>query len=216
MKLTIHWKYQNNGVEAEFTAEELTLHEALAVAEDLQNNNRTKSLQIFDEFESAWTVKNLKKFIKKMETEPSNVVVYFDGGFDLQSSQGGLGCAIYYEQNGKAFRVRRNRKLDYIGSNNESEYEALKFAIDILEELGVEMQTVQFIGDSQVVIHQMDGEWPVYEENLSNYADLIDEKLKKLGITPIYRLVPREKNDEADSLATQALKDIDISAKIEK
>lgn len=215
MKLTIRWTYKNKDVEVEFISDELTPQQALIIVEDLQNSNRTKSIDISDEHNSTWSLKSLKKYLKEMETAPNNVIVYFDGGFDLQSQEVGLGCVIYFEQNGKKYRLRRNAKINYLSSNNEAEYAALKFAIDELQGLDVHHQTVQFIGDSQVVINQMAGDWPVYEKYLSKWADVIDEKLQNLEITPEFKQVPREENQEADSLATQALKDIEITAKIE-
>lgn len=71
---------------------------------------------------------------------------------------------------------------------------------------------VRFIGDSQVVINQLSEEWPTLENNLSRWADRIEEKLKDLSIQPIYELVGRKRNVEADRLATQALQGISITA----
>ena len=150
-----------------------------------------------------------------METEPSNVTVYFDGGFNLESRISGLGCVIYFEQNGKKYRLRKNLTLDGLSSNNEAEYAALHFSVQELESLGVHHQTVRFIGDSQVVINQMSGEWPVYEKELMNWADRIDEYLNRLGIKPEFEPVSRKENEEADRLANQALDDIEIDGKIE-
>lgn len=216
MKLTITWTYRTkNGIETQFTSDQLPPAHALTIAEDLLNTGRAKSITITDQYDSTWQLKELKKYLKETETAPHNVIVYFDGGFDIQEKISGLGCAIYFEQNGKKFRLRRNERVEHLISNNEAEYAALNFAIEELRELDVHHQTVKFIGDSQVVINQMSGEWPVYEQNLSNWADRIDEKLKELGITPEFELVPREQNGEADQLATQALKNIEISGKIE-
>ena len=78
--------------------------------------------------------------------------------------------------------------------------------------LNVHHLPVRFIGDSQVVINQMGGEWPLLEHNLSGWADRIDNKLRDLGIQPEYELVQRKMNSEADRLATQALNSISITA----
>ncbi len=71
---------------------------------------------------------------------------------------------------------------------------------------------VRFIGDSQVVINQLTGEWPALENILSGWADRIDQKLKDLGVQPEYELVQRKLNSEADRLATQALNGVAITA----
>lgn len=215
MKITIEWTYHHKGVETVFRSEEMPPAHALSVAEELMKTGRTKNILFLDEHDSTWTLKEIKKYIKEMETEPSNVTVYFDGGFNLESRISGLGCVIYFEQNGKKYRLRKNLTLNGLSSNNEAEYAALHFSVQELESLGVHHQTVRFIGDSQVVINQMSGEWPVYEKELMNWADRIDEYLNRLGIKPEFEPVSRKENEEADRLANQALDDIEIDGKIE-
>ena len=97
-------------------------------------------------------------------------------------------------------------------SNNEAEYAALYLCLQELELLNVHHLPVRFIGDSQVVINQLSGEWPVYEKGLSGWADRIEQKLKDLSIQPEYELVQRKLNSEADRLATQSLNGISITA----
>lgn len=215
MKITIEWTYHHKGVETVFRSEEMPPAHALSVAEELMKTGRTKNILFLDEHDSTWTLKEIKKYIKEMETEPSNVTVYFDGGFNIESRISGLGCVIYFEQNGKKYRLRKNLTLNGLSSNNEAEYAALHFSVQELESLGVHHQTVRFIGDSQVVINQMSGEWPVYEKELMNWADRIDEYLNRLGIKPEFEPVSRKENEEADRLANQALDDIEIDGKIE-
>lgn len=79
-----------------------------------------------------------------------------------------------------------------------------------LDLLGVHHLPVKFIGDSQVVINQLIGEWPCLEVSLAKWADRIDEKLTQLGIQPQYHLISRKDNREADRLASQALNNIEI------
>lgn len=213
MNIRIEWVYRiPNGVETVFRSEEMALVEALLFAEDLERIGRAKSMTFIDQFDSTWTVKEMKKYLKEMETEPHNVTVYFDGGFDRATNRSGLGCVIYYEQNGKSYRLRRNAFASGLASNNEAEYAAFHLSVQELEQLNVHHLPVRFIGDSQVVINQMNEEWPVVEKDLSSWADKIDRKLQDLGIRPEYELVPRKLNAEADRLATQALNDIKITA----
>lgn len=216
MKITIEWTYKTkNGIETTFRSEEMPPAHALTIGEDLEKTGRAKKIQYIDQHDSTWMTKELKKYIKEIETEPHNVKVYFDGGYDIQTSHAGLGIAIYYEQSGKQYRLRRNAAASGLNSNNEAEYAALHLAIVELDLLDVHHQTVQFIGDSQVVINQMSGEWPAYEKDLAGWADRIDEKLNNLGITPEFELVPRKSNSEADRLATQSLQGIEITGQIE-
>ena len=216
MKITIEWTYKTkNGIETVFRSDEMPPAHALTIGEDLEKTGRAKKIQFIDQHDSTWLAKELKKYIKEIDTEPHNVKVYFDGGYDIQTSNAGLGIAIYYEQNGKSYRLRRNAPASGLNSNNEAEYAALHLAIVELDLLDVHHQTVQFLGDSQVVINQLSGEWPAYEKDLASWADRIDEKLNELGITPEFELVPRKLNSEADRLATQSLQGVGITGQIE-
>lgn len=215
MKITIEYTFDYKGLSTIFHSDEVTVAHAISIAEQLEKTGRAKNITFTDQHDSTWSMKELKKYLKEMETEPSNVTVYFDGGYDRENRLSGLGCVIYFEQNRKSYRIRKNVKVDGLQSNNEAEYAALSFAITELEFLGVHHQTVRFIGDSQVVMNQMSGEWPVYEKDLARWADEIDEKLNKIGVHPEFELVPRNENKEADYLATQALHDIVIDGKIE-
>ena len=216
MKIRIEWTYKTpKGTETVFHSEDMPIAQALLIAEDMERTGRAKKVTFTDQFDSTWTIKEMKSYLKELETEPHNVTVYFDGGFDIATRSSGLGCVIYYDQSGKSYRVRRNAPSAELTSNNEAEYAALYLNLQELELLNVHHQPVRFIGDSQVVINHLNGEWPVIEKELSKWADRIERKLKDLGIRPEYELVPRKSNAEADRLATQALNGIEIISTIE-
>jgi ribonuclease HI len=199
--------------ETTFTSAEMSAEKAILIAEDLERTGRLKHLIFVDNHDSTLTLKELKKYVEEIETEPHNISVYFDGGFNLATKTSGLGCAIYYEQNEKTFRIRKNALVEELDTNNEAEYAALHLALKELELLGVHHIPVQFVGDSQVVINQLNGEWPCTEAVLNQWADRIENKMSHLGVTPEYNLISRKRNREADQLATQALKDIEIMSK---
>lgn len=216
MEIRIEWSYKTaKGTEAFFRSEELPAAHALLIAEDIQKTGRVKSLEFVDRFDSSWTLKELKAYLKGIETEPHNVNIYFDGGFDKETGRAGLGCVIYYEQSGKAYRLRQNVEVAELSSNNEAEYAALHMSVQELERLEVHHLPVVFLGDSNVVANQMSGEWPVYENDLSRWADRIEQSLNRLGIQAQYELIPRKANAEADRLAAQALRGIEISGTME-
>ncbi|MGN7476233.1 reverse transcriptase-like protein [Solibacillus silvestris] len=216
MKLMIEWQYITPAKqEITWRSEAMPAAHVYTIVEDLQKTGRLKSVVLTDEHESTWTFKELKKYLKELETEPSEVKVYFDGGFNREEKLAGLGVVIYYKQNGKNCRLRTNRLAEYLMSNNEAEYAALNLAIEQLEEMGVHHQTVAIFGDSQVVINEMNGEWAVTDTTLSAWADKIDAKLQRLGIRPQYEFIDRKLNAEADQLATQALQHIDIHADVD-
>jgi ribonuclease HI len=217
MNVRIQYTYKTpKGAETVFSSEEMSGEKALLITEDLERTGRMKNLVFLDSEDRTWTLKELKKYMKGIETEPHNVTVYFDGGFELETKKSGLGCAIYYEQNGKSFRLRKNALVSHLDTNNEAEYAALHLALNELEQLGVHHLPVRFVGDSQVVINQLTGEWPATEAELNRWADRIEALQQKLGITPSYDFVSRKKNQEADQLASQALKGVEITSTIEQ
>ncbi|WP_179392640.1 ribonuclease H family protein [Sporosarcina sp. JAI121] len=216
MNILIELIYRTpKGAETVFRSDEMPAAQAVLFAEDMERTGRAKNVVFIDRFDSTWTVKEMKGYLKGIETEPHNVTVYFDGGFDRESRRSGLGCVIYYEQSGKSYRLRRNAPSAELKSNNEAEYAALHLCLQELELLNVHHLPVRFIGDSQVVINQLTGEWPALENSLSDWVDRIYGKLKDLGIQPEYELVQRKLNSEADRLATQALNGVAITATIE-
>ncbi|UOQ42860.1 reverse transcriptase-like protein [Halobacillus salinarum] len=216
MKVRIEWIYRTlKGTETSFSSENMNASKALLIAEDLEKSGRVGAISFIDSHDTALSIKELRKYLQGIQTEPHNVTVYFDGGFDIKTHSSGLGCAIYYEQNGKFFRLRRNALVEELSSNNEAEYAAIHLSIQELELLGVHHLPVTFIGDSQVVINQLNDTWPVLEEELARWADRIDEHLERLGITPELEVVSRKKNREADKLATQALNGIEITSTVE-
>ena len=216
MKIRIEWMYKTpKGTKAFFSSEELPVAQVVLLAEDMERTGRSEKMSFVDEFDSTWTLKELKSYLKSLETEPHNITVYFDGGFDRGSGEAGLGCVIYYEQNNKSYRLRRGVAVTEIASNNEAEYAALHLSLQELEGMDVNNIPVRFIGDSKVVIKGMNGDWPVIEKDLSRWADRIEQKMQKLGILPEYEGVPRKANAQADRLATQALNGIEIKGEIE-
>ncbi|ARI77155.1 ribonuclease H family protein [Halobacillus mangrovi] len=216
MNVRIQFTYlTKKGSTTTFLSEEMPAERALIIAEDIDKTDRSKDLYFPDPHGYSWTVKELKKYMKGIQTEPHNITVYFDGGYDHNSRESGLGCAIYYDQNGKSHRLRRNAFVEELFSNNEAEYAALHLAIKELEIMQVQHMPVTFVGDSQVVINQLSGEWPCLEEELTKWADRIEGKLNELGIEPEFQLVSRKRNKEADKLASQALKNIEITSLIE-
>lgn len=172
---------------------------------DLQKTGRAHNIIIMDEMEREWNQKQFTKLQKKQEEEPTDPVVYFDGGYNRELKKAGIGIVIYYKKGNTSYRDRINILLEELVSNNEAEYAALFNSLLILEEIGFKNIPVLFKGDAQGVIKQIEGEWPCYEEILNRWLDRIEEKIKKLGLKAKFEVIPRKENKEADMLATQAL-----------
>ncbi|TCL48081.1 ribonuclease HI [Thermolongibacillus altinsuensis] len=215
MKFMIEWTYVTpKKKEMVLTSDFVSAEEALILAEDFEKTGRVKEIIFYDERRIAWTKKELIKLLKELETEPHDIIAYFDGGFDRQTKKAGVGAVVYYKQNRQPFRLRANAQLQELQSNNEAEYAAFWFLVQQLEQLGVHHLPVTFRGDSHVVLNQLAGEWPAFADE-GGWLDRIEKKLKKLGIIPTYEPISRKENSEAHHLATQALNDIIIASTIQ-
>ncbi|HLR51255.1 MAG TPA: reverse transcriptase-like protein [Candidatus Avamphibacillus sp.] len=211
MNVMIVLTYQTvKGTEMTLYSNEMQAKKAIVLVEDLEKTGRIKSMFFSDRHDNRWTLKQLKAYMEDIQTEAHNVTVYFDGGFHLNSKKAGLGCAVYYTKNEKLYRLRKNALVEELHTNNEAEYAALYLGLQELIHLDVHHLPVTFIGDSKVVINQLNDEWPCYELELSKWIDRIEQSMKQIGINPEYKLISRKMNREADQLATQALNGIEI------
>ncbi|WP_342541245.1 reverse transcriptase-like protein [Heyndrickxia sp. FSL K6-6286] len=216
MNYKILWKYKAPKMDTIFLETEWISEKVIdRLMDDFIKTGRTVDITILDEMGNEWTKKEYVKLKKAIELEPSNIIVYFDGGYDLKQKVAGIGIVIYYDKGDKHFRVRSNYRLEELESNNEAEYAALYNAIMLLEELNIRHMPCTIKGDSHGVLKQLSGEWPCFEKVLNQWLDRIESKIKKLGIKPIYEPIPRSDNKEADQLASQALNNKIVHSQIE-
>jgi ribonuclease HI len=214
MKYKLEWNYKVKGNEKiQFTSEWVSGDLAIQAGEELEKSGKVSDLYFYDEIGTSWILKEMKKLLTEIEEDPNEITVFFDGGFQKETNHAGLGVVVFFKQGKKKYRIRANERIEEMETNNEAEYAAFYYALNILEELGVHHLPCEFKGDSQVVLKQLEGEWPCYEEVLNNWLDRIEEKIKALAITPKYTAIPRNDNKEADKLATQALEGKEIFAK---
>lgn len=216
MKLTLTVKFViERGKTATLSSEFLPIIDAKALYSQMKKQSHIASIQLEDEYGVTWTEKELHVYLDKLQEEPHDVTVLFDGGFDVSTKKAGVGVVIYYSLQQKRYRKRVNTLLDYLEDNNEAEYAALYFAIQQMDEIGIHHQDIVIQGDSMQVIHQMNDEWPVIGDVYQNWCDRIERAIEQLGLKPIYELLPRSQNKQADKLATQALEGNSINAVIQ-
>ncbi len=86
-------------------------------------------------------------------------------------------------------------------TNNEAEYEALLLLLE--EAVRRDLKELLVLGDSRLVICQMQGIWKIREERLRELADRARRLVK--GRLVRYEWVPRERNARADRLSNRAL-----------
>jgi len=216
MKLKIEWTYKLKAKDPIFfTSDWLDSELAIFAGEDISKSGKSSEMTFYDEMGQSWTLKEVKKLSDEVEEDPHEIMIYFDGGFNKDTYQAGLGAVIYFRQGKKKFRLRANELIDEMDTNSEAEYAALYYALNLLEELNVQHVPCDIKGDSQGVLKQLEGEWPCYEENLNKWLDRMEEKINTLGLKPRYQSIPRNENKEADKLASQALEGKKIFSKVQ-
>jgi ribonuclease HI/probable phosphoglycerate mutase len=88
--------------------------------------------------------------------------------------------------------------LDHKCTNNQIEYGALLFGLQILHDMGV--KHVETYGDSLLVVHQVSNVCQCLNGSLNAYLDKCLDIISCMGEFVIYH-VPREENPKANALA---------------
>ena len=96
------------------------------------------------------------------------------------------------------------RRAETIGvaTNNVAEYRALLLGIERARALGA--RELELVGDSELVVRQVRGEYRVKDPNLAALHAEVSAALGEVAEWSI-RNVPREQNAEADRLVNEAL-----------
>ncbi|WP_191271918.1 reverse transcriptase-like protein [Neobacillus kokaensis] len=215
MRFRIEWKHKlKNNEKVPCNSDWISGETAIQMGEELETSGKVSDMYFYDENGTSWILKEMKKLLTEIEDDPHDVTVYFDGGFQKETYQAGLGAVIFFKQGKKKYRIRANDLFNEMESNNEAEYAAFYYSLNILEDLGVKHIPCEFKGDAQGLLKQLEGEWPCYEEVLNRWLDRIEEKIKTLDLKPTFTVISRKENKEADRLATQALEGKEIFSKM--
>ncbi|MEW9501849.1 reverse transcriptase-like protein [Jeotgalibacillus marinus] len=216
MEVKLHFLYKHPTLPSvPFESDWIQDKISLAIISDFEKTGRMKELKIEDDFGQTWNLKEFKKLMTQKVEQKTNVSIEFDGSFHKENGQSGIGVVLHYSESNKRFRVRENNHLNHLKSNNEAEYAALYRSIQLCEELLISHQKIAVVGDSLVVINQLNDEWPCYDQVLNNWLDKIEVLCKKNNLKIEATAVRREKNKEADKLASQAIEGIFIQSKTE-
>jgi len=124
--------------------------------------------------------------------------VYIDGASRGNPGESGVGVLVIHANSER----KEIRKYIGKGTNNEAEYKALIAALSYLATQNI--SEVKIHTDSKLVASQMNGLWKVKDPKLRTLyseAKKLASSLPKLNI----EYIPREKNNEADALANEAI-----------
>ena len=68
-------------------------------------------------------------------------------------------------------RVEQAIPLDFLASNNETEYEAILAGVDLAQ--SVSSEKILIFSDSQLVIGQVNGEYKTRDQRMARYVGLV-------------------------------------------
>jgi ribonuclease HI len=109
-------------------------------------------------------------------------------------------AAVVQDEDGEVLEERS----EAIGeaTNNVAEYRALLLGIQRAAALGA--GSLELVGDSELIVRQVNGEYKVKDENLRELYEQVREALGQISEWSI-RHVRREENAEADRLVNEVL-----------
>ncbi|XP_070056758.1 uncharacterized protein [Nicotiana tomentosiformis] len=120
--------------------------------------------------------------------------MFFDGAANLKGV--GIG-AVLVSKTGQHYPV--SAKLRFPCTNNMEENEA--FILGLRLAIDMNVQELLVIGDSDLLVHQVSGEWSMKNTKILPYMYCVQELIKRF--TKIeFKHVPRIQNKFADALAT--------------
>jgi ribonuclease HI len=117
----------------------------------------------------------------------------FDGSKMLE----GLGDGIVFTSP-KGDKLLYVLQIHFRASNNIAEYEALVHGPKLAKEIGI--RRILCFGDSDLVVHQVSGEWDAKDANTASYRFHV-QQLSGFFEGCEFHHVPRANNDEADRLS---------------
>jgi ribonuclease HI len=117
----------------------------------------------------------------------------FDGSKMLM----GLGAGVILTSP-KGDKLQYVLQMHFRASNNVAEYEALVHGLKLAKEIGI--RRILCFGDSDLVVHQVSGEWDAKDANMASYRFYV-QQLSGFFEGCEFHHVPRANNDEADRLS---------------
>jgi ribonuclease HI len=97
--------------------------------------------------------------------------------------------------------IDMSSQLEYFGTNNQVEFEALLFGLVILESMDV--KNVEAFGDSLLVVLQVSRKYQCLDGSLNAYLDKCLHVIERFDEFSIHRIY-RHENSKANDLAQQA------------
>ena len=135
--------------------------------------------------------------------------LHTDGGARGNPGPAGIG-AVLKDESGEV--IGELAKSIGHGTNNVAEYTALIEGLSMAIEKQV--KDIDVFLDSELVVHQMKGEWKIKHANLRSLAIKAQGLMRRFDSISISH-VRREQNAEADALANQAMDAAALDAELD-
>lgn len=136
------------------------------------------------------------------------VVCYFDGATEPKNPGGSMGIGSIVKVNAETvYADSRFYEAKPTNTNNIAEYLGLGFVLKYILDNNLDSEEVTIMGDSQVAIKQMNGEYGINAGNYVKYALRCKELIASFKKKPVLFWIKREQNTEADELSKRALSD---------
>jgi len=134
------------------------------------------------------------------------IIIYTDGGSRGNPGKAAIG-AVFCNEKDQKIRDYAEFLGDNI-TNNEAEYSAVIIALKKFKALfGKELaknSDIEIRADSELVVKQLGGEYKVLEPKIQQlFLEVWNLKFDFKNVK--FKLIPREKNKEADRLVNEAL-----------
>lgn len=127
--------------------------------------------------------------------------IFTDGACSGNPGPAGVGVVI--SKDGQV--IKRVSKFIGLSTNNLAEYTALVYALQ--EALVLKASEIKVSTDSELLFHQIKGRYKVKNEKLKILFDQAQNLIRGFKRFD-FECIPREKNQEADRLAVQAIREI--------
>lgn len=141
------------------------------------------------------------------------IIVYTDGGSRGNPGPAGIGVVIT-DKTGKL--IKEYSKFLGVKTNNESEYEAIIFALQKIKAIfggeKIKILDIEIRADSELAVRQLSGEYKIEAPTIIPlFMKMWNLKIDFGNIS--FSHIPREQNKEADRLANEAMDEGSIENK---
>jgi ribonuclease HI len=128
---------------------------------------------------------------------PAPDSTYWRINFDGSKMLEGLGAGVVLTSP-KGDKLQYVLQMHFRALNNIAEYKALVHGLKLAKDIGI--QRILCFGDSDLVVHQVSGEWDVKDANMASYRFYVQQLCGFFEGCEFHH-VPRANNDEADRLS---------------